>query len=62
VGSRVDDVKKIYDGTEVLLSTTTQYDYIKNVMSNPFGLYLSYAGMRFIFSPSYTIIGIEIGG
>lgn len=62
VGSRADDAKKIYEGTEVLLSNTTQYDYIKNVISDPCGLYLSYAGMRFIFSPSYTIVGIEIGG
>jgi hypothetical protein len=61
VGSRIDDVKKLYQGSEVLLKQTTQYDYIKNVIANPFGVYLSYAGIRFIFSPSYTVVGIEVG-
>ncbi len=61
VGSRIDDVKKLYQGSEVLLKQTTQYDYVKNVISNPFGVYLSYAGIRFIFSPSYTVVGIEVG-
>lgn len=61
VGARVDDVKKIYQGSEVLLKQTTQYDYVKNVIANPFGVYLSYAGIRFIFSPSYTVVGIEVG-
>ena len=61
VGSRVDDVKKLYQGSEVLLKQTTQYDYVKNVIANPFGVYLSYAGIRFIFSPSYTVVGIEVG-
>ncbi|MEQ8224153.1 MAG: tetratricopeptide repeat protein [Candidatus Eremiobacterota bacterium] len=61
VGSRIDDVKKLYQGSEVLLKQTTQYDYIKNVIANPFGVYLSYTGIRFIFSPSYTVVGIEVG-
>ncbi|MEQ8186799.1 MAG: tetratricopeptide repeat protein [Candidatus Eremiobacterota bacterium] len=61
VGSRIEDVRKAYEGTEVLLSETTQYNYLKNVLPSTFGVYLSYEGIKFIFGQGYSVIGIEIG-
>jgi tetratricopeptide (TPR) repeat protein len=61
VGSRIEDVKKAYEGTEVLLSETTQYNYLKTVLPSSFGVYLSYDGIKFIFGQGFSIIAIEIG-
>jgi tetratricopeptide (TPR) repeat protein len=61
VGSKLADTKKLYEGTDVLIKETTQYDYIKKVISNFNGVYISYTGIKFIYDPSYTIVGIEVG-
>ncbi len=60
VGSRISDIRKTCEGQEIMLKETTQYNYIKNVVPNAFGVYLAYSGIKFIFDVSYNVIAIEV--
>ena len=60
VGSKITNVKKYYEGAEVLMKETTQYNYIKEAVPGAFGVYLGYNGMKFIFDVSQSIVAIEV--